>query len=227
MGTTIAMDRSGGEDITNFLRFNVAVRQKAEEQRDLANFNYELAFEKQDDEDLRINSKIAMDGSSEDALHISGSNIRKGPSVGNIENLTFENGQFSATVNGKIHNIKNYNMDKSLRRITDNNLLEKFIESDGKIIITQLVNPESHENDFKLSEGGGLKGGILPLVGAVAARVVIQVGTKELAKMAAKKAAKEAAKAATKKAAAKVGAAVAGGTIKGCHEYNKSAKKKK
>jgi hypothetical protein len=102
-----------------------------------------------------MGTTLAMDGSSEDLLNIPTGNVRKGPSVGNVEKLTFENGQFTATINRETRIVENHEVSKDLKTLIAINKLEEYINADGKLSIGKPGNAYIDLNGELL--GGGIR----------------------------------------------------------------------
>jgi hypothetical protein len=85
-----------------------------------------------------MGTTLAMDGASEDLLNIPTGNVRSRTSVGNVEKLTFEHGQFTATINGKTRIVENHEVSKDLKTLVAINKLYEYLNAGGKL---SLGNP--------------------------------------------------------------------------------------
>lgn len=82
-----------------------------------------------------MGTTLAMDGPSKDFVNIPTGNVRSRPSIGNLQSLIFENGQFTATINGKTRVVENHEVSKDLKTLIAINKLEEYINADGKLSI--------------------------------------------------------------------------------------------
>lgn len=110
-----------------------------------------------------VGTTSAMAGPDNDSFDIPEGKIRASHSIGKVEKLTFEDGQFTATINGKDHKIQKYDVDKSIRNASAEQL-EGFLQLGGSLIVGQLITIGHDEKDYSITIGGGLLGGKPPII---------------------------------------------------------------
>lgn len=99
-------------------------------------------------------------GNGSDLLDIPVNKIHKGPGVKNVERVTYQDKEFTVSVDGKKDTVKFYDVDKSIRDISIEQL-DWFLKSGNSLRINQLQADGQNEIDYRIEAEGGLIGGTL------------------------------------------------------------------